>query len=152
MQEPGCKVLIFVQTKRLADQLTQKMRRNGLPGLCIHGDKSQTEREWVLREFKSGKAPILLATDIAARGLDVNDIKYVINFDYPSSSEDYVHRIGRTGRQNKKGTSYTFFTTQNAAQAGDLIKVLEEAKQNVPQELREMAFGRGGYQRSRERW
>lgn len=152
MQEPECKVLIFVQTKRLADQLTQKMRRNGLPGLCIHGDKSQTEREWVLGEFKSGKAPILLATDIAARGLDVNDIKYVINFDYPSSSEDYVHRIGRTGRQNKKGTSYTFFTTQNAAQAGDLIKVLEEAKQNVPQELREMAFGRGGYQRSRERW
>ncbi|VDL67038.1 unnamed protein product [Nippostrongylus brasiliensis] len=83
--------------------------------------------------------------------IDVDDIKYVINYDYPNNSEDYVHRIGRTGRRDKKGTAYTFFTPQNAAKARDLIKVLEEAGQNVPQPLRDLQ-GRGGSGNSRGRW
>ena len=144
MNQPECKTIIFTETKRKADDLTKWMRRDGWPALCIHGDKNQGERDWVLNEFKTGKTPILLATDVAARGLDVDDIKFVINYDYPNNSEDYVHRIGRTGRRDKKGTAYTFFTSQNAPKARDLIKVLEEAKQTVSNELRELAMRGGG--------
>ena len=71
------------------------MRKDGWPAMCIHGDKQQKERDWVLGEFKSGSTTILVATDVAARGLDVDDVKFVINYDYPNNSEDYIHRIGR---------------------------------------------------------
>lgn len=138
-KEDEYKSLIFVATKRKADDLTRNLRRDGVRALCIHGDKSQTEREWVLSEFKSGKAPILIATDVAARGLDVDDIKYVINYDYPKDSKDYIHRIGRTGRRDKRGVSYTFFTAGEADKVRDLIEVLEEAKQSVPDSLRSLA-------------
>ncbi|KAK6111379.1 DEAD/DEAH box helicase family protein [Brugia pahangi] len=157
MNKEDCKTIIFVETKRKADDLTRWMRRDGWPALCIHGDKGQSERDWALSEFRSGKTPILLATDVAARGLDVDDIKYVINFDYSNNSEDYVHRIGRTGRRDKTGVAYTFFTYANAPKAKDLIKVLEEANQSIPPELHQMAKdnfngGRGryggGYKRS----
>ncbi|CAD5223847.1 unnamed protein product [Bursaphelenchus okinawaensis] len=147
-QEKENKTLIFTQTKRKADDLTSAMRRDGWPALCIHGDKSQGERDWVMSEFKTGNAPILLATDVASRGLDVSDIKFVINYDYPNNSEDYVHRIGRTGRRDNKGTAYTFFTQTDAPKAKDLIKVLEEASQNVPDELREMGSGGGSFKSS----
>jgi ATP-dependent RNA helicase DDX5/DBP2/ATP-dependent RNA helicase DDX17 len=133
------KTLIFVETKRKADELTRYMRREGWPTLCIHGDKAQQERDWVLNEFKTGKSPILIATDVAARGLDVDDIKYVINFDFPHCSEDYIHRIGRTGRRDRKGTAYTFFTSSNAKSARDLIKILEEAHQEINPKLYELA-------------
>merc|ERR1719458_1680098 len=93
------KILVFVETKRKCDELTRLMRKDGWPAMCIHGDKQQTEREWVLTEFKTGKTAILVATDVAARGLDVDDVKFVINYDYPNNSEDYIHRIGRTGRK-----------------------------------------------------
>ncbi|CAD5218885.1 unnamed protein product [Bursaphelenchus okinawaensis] len=151
MKQPDYKTIIFVETKRKADDLTREMRRDGWPALCIHGDKEQRERDWVLSEFKAGKTPILLATDVAARGLDVSDIKFVINYDYPNNSEDYVHRIGRTGRRDQKGTAYTFFTPQNSAKAKDLVKVLDEAKQNVPDELRRMAESNFGGGRGRGR-
>jgi len=147
LNDPAPKVMVFVETKRKADDLTREMRRDGWPALCIHGDKEQRERDWVLSEFKNGKVPILLATDVAARGLDVDDIKVVINYDYPNNSEDYVHRIGRTGRRDKKGIAHTFFTPQNSAKANDLIKVLQEANQQVPPKLAELAhssYGRGG--------
>ena len=71
------------------------MRKDGWPAMCIHGDKQQKERDWVLGEFKSGSTTILVATDVAARGLDVDDVKFVINYDYPNNSEDYIHRIGK---------------------------------------------------------
>lgn len=105
------------------------MRREGYPAMCIHGDKQQKERDWVLGEFRKGSTTILVATDVAARGLDVDDIKFVINYDYPNNSEDYVHRIGRTGRRDKTGTAYTLFTPDNAAKAKDLMDVLTEARQ-----------------------
>lgn len=147
-KEKDHKTLIFVQTKRAADMLTNNMRRNNISALALHGDKSQSERDWVMNEFRSGRAPILVATDIAARGIDVNDVKVVINYDYPNDAEDYVHRIGRTARADKKGISYTFFTPLNAMdksnKAEGLIKVLEASKQEVPQELRDLAGG--GYQ------
>ena len=144
--EPHNKILIFVETKRKADELTRLMRRDGYPAMCIHGDKQQKERDWVLGEFRHGSTTILVATDVAARGLDVDDVKFVINFDYPNNSEDYIHRIGRTGRKDRTGTAYTLFTPNNAAKAGDLIDVLTEAKQVVNpklQELRGSGFGGG---------
>jgi len=97
--------------------------------------------------------PPPIATDVAARGLDVDDIKFVINYDYPNCSEDYVHRIGRTGRQDKKGTSYTFFTTANSKSAQDLIKVLEEAGQTVNPKLYNLVeIGKTMRSRGRGRW
>ncbi|KAK3578726.1 hypothetical protein CHS0354_010109 [Potamilus streckersoni] len=148
MQEKENKTLLFVETKRKADDLARRMKREGWPVMSIHGDKSQPERDWVLAEFRSGKCPILIATDVASRGLDVEDIKFVINFDYPNSSEDYVHRIGRTGRSTHTGTAYTFFTPNNSKQARDLIEVLKEASQVVNPKLAQLAdsakfLGRG---------
>ncbi|KAK6471601.1 putative ATP-dependent RNA helicase DDX17 [Huso huso] len=144
MAEKENKTIIFVETKKRCDELTRRMRRDGWPAMCIHGDKSQPERDWVLTEFRSGKAPILIATDVASRGLDVEDVKFVINYDYPNSSEDYVHRIGRTARSTKKGTAYTFFTPGNLRQARDLVRVLQEARQAVNPKLLQLAdSGRG---------
>merc|ERR1712125_143574 len=140
----GSKILIFAQTKRDGDDLTREMRTDGWPALCIHGDKKQEEREWVLKEFKEGKSPILIATDVASRGLDVKDIKYVINYDFPGQIEDYVHRVGRTGRAGATGSSYTFFTKDKFKHARELIDVLREANQPVPSELERLADDAGG--------
>uniref|UniRef100_A0A3Q2SW76 RNA helicase n=1 Tax=Fundulus heteroclitus TaxID=8078 RepID=A0A3Q2SW76_FUNHE len=144
MSEKENKTIIFVETKRRCDEITRRMRRDGWPAMGIHGDKSQQERDWVLNEFRFGKAPILIATDVASRGLDVEDVKFVINYDYPNSSEDYIHRIGRTARSQKTGTAYTFFTPNNMKQASDLISVLREANQAINPKLLQMAEDRGG--------
>ncbi|KAH0584943.1 ATP-dependent RNA helicase dbp2 [Termitomyces sp. 'cryptogamus'] len=140
----NAKVLIFVATKRVADDLTKYLRQDGWPALAIHGDKEQRERDWVLGEFKAGRSPILIATDVASRGLDVKDVGYVINYDFPNNCEDYIHRIGRTGRAGSKGTSYTYFTTDNAKSARELVNILREAKAVVPPQLEEMAMYGGG--------
>ncbi|TRY71889.1 hypothetical protein TCAL_06076 [Tigriopus californicus] len=142
--EPHNKILIFVETKRKADELTRLMRKDGYPAMCIHGDKQQKERDWVLGEFKHGATTILVATDVAARGLDVDDVKFVINYDYPNNSEDYIHRIGRTGRKDRTGTAYTLFTPGNSAKANDLVSVLQEAKQVVNPKLQELAHSSYG--------
>lgn len=108
VQKNYSKVLIFGRTKwgvqKLADELVQR----GFKAGAIHGNKSQNQRLRVLQEFKSDRIQILLATDVASRGLDIDDVSHVINFDMPVSYEDYIHRIGRTGRANKKGTALTF--------------------------------------------
>ncbi|KAK4876791.1 hypothetical protein RN001_009297 [Aquatica leii] len=137
--EPGAKTLIFVETKKKVETITRNIRRYGWQAVCMHGDKSQPERDHVMREFRNGKCNILVATDVAARGLDVDGIKYVINFDYPNSSEDYIHRIGRTGRSDSTGTSYAFFTPNNFKQAKDLVAVLKEANQVINPKLSEIA-------------
>ncbi|XP_076244219.1 ATP-dependent RNA helicase p62 isoform X1 [Calliopsis andreniformis] len=151
VNDDGGKTIIFVETKKKVENITRNIRRYGWPAVCMHGDKSQQERDHVLREFRNNKGSILVATDVAARGLDVDDVKYVINFDYPSSSEDYIHRIGRTGRSNCTGTSYAFFTPQNSRQAKDLINVLKEANQIVNPKLSELADRSGNYG-GRNRW
>ncbi|KAL1992179.1 hypothetical protein VTN49DRAFT_4211 [Thermomyces lanuginosus] len=152
MDNRSNKVLIFTGTKRVADDITRFLRQDGWPALSIHGDKQQSERDWVLNEFKTGKSPIMVATDVASRGIDVRDITHVINYDYPNNSEDYVHRIGRTGRAGAKGTAITFFTTDNAKQARDLITILNEAKQQVDPRLYEMARYSGGGGGGHHRW
>ena len=88
--------------------LTRELRLDGWPALSIHGDKKQEERTWVLSEFKNGRNPIMVATDVASRGLDVKDIRHVVNYDMPGQIEDYVHRIGRTGRAGSKGKASLF--------------------------------------------
>ncbi|KAL3156968.1 DEAD-box ATP-dependent RNA helicase 20 [Trebouxia sp. C0009 RCD-2024] len=140
----GSKILVFCETKRGCDGVTRQLRMDGWPALSIHGDKSQQERDWVLSEFKQNKSPIMLATDVAARGLDVKDIKAVINYDMPGTAEDYVHRIGRCGRAGATGIAYAMFTTANARLAKQLVGILEEAQQAVPSELRMYATVSGG--------
>ncbi|XP_022660336.1 ATP-dependent RNA helicase dbp2-like isoform X1 [Varroa destructor] len=143
-EEKDAKVLIFAETKKKVDDLSIRLRQCGFHAISIHGDKSQQERDWVLQGFRSGDCQTLVATDVAARGLDVDDIRYVVNYDYPHSSEDYIHRIGRTARSNKTGTAFTFFTSGNAKQARDLIGVLKEAGQMVTPELYQLAGSKAG--------
>ncbi|KAK9012494.1 hypothetical protein V6N11_040543 [Hibiscus sabdariffa] len=148
-QEPGSKIIIFCSTKKMCDQLARNLSRFG--AAAIHGDKSQADRDYVLSQFRSGRTPVLVATDVAARGLDVKDIRVVINYDFPTGVEDYVHRIGRTGRAGATGLAFTFFGDQDSKYASDLIKILEGANQRVPAELHEMASRSGGMGRPR-RW
>jgi len=139
MRERDNKTIIFVETKKKADNICRELKRSNFPAVAIHGDKSQNERDAALSDFKTGRRPVMVATDVASRGIDVHDIRYVINFDYPGSSEDYVHRIGRTARSNASGVSHTFFTPQNKYKAKELVKVLIEAGQRVPFQLAECA-------------
>ncbi|XP_063382595.1 uncharacterized protein LOC134669006 [Cydia fagiglandana] len=133
------KILVFTNTKRSVDHLTLTLKRNGWPAVGIHGDKTQLQRDTIIRKFKTGNTNILVATDVAARGLDVDGITHVINYDFPQTSEDYIHRIGRTGRYDKKGEAHTLFTEEDARLAKSLIAVLKEANQEPPEELDELA-------------
>ena len=145
------KTLIFAETKRDVDFLERILRREGHNVSSIHGGKTQMQRDSVLSRFRNGFTPILIATDVAARGIDVSDIKYVINYEFPRNVEDYVHRIGRTGRAGKSGTSYAFFSESNYKLAKPLIEILKKAQQEIPDELMEMAnpFSRGKQQNQR---
>ena len=137
--------LIFVETKRGADSLEDFLCSQGFPATSIHGDRSQYERENALKLFRSGRAPILVATDVAARGLDIPNVTHVINFDLPTDIDDYVHRIGRTGRAGKKGLATAFFNEQNVGIARDLVEIMGEANQDVPSWLQSFAAeSRGG--------
>jgi ATP-dependent RNA helicase DBP3 len=129
------RILIFVLYKREAVVLQNTLQNKGYSVTAIHGDKGQHDRTAALEEFKSGRIPLLIATDVAARGLDIPQVEYVLNYSFPLTVEDYVHRIGRTGRGGATGTSHTFFTDFDKGLAGALVGVLQEAKQEVPQEI-----------------
>lgn len=131
--------LIFMETKKGADALEHWLSRNGFPATAIHGDKVQFEREQALRSFRSGATPIMVATDVAARGLDISNVSHVINFDLPKAIDDYVHRIGRTGRAGKAGVATAFFNDNNAPLAKALVELMQEAKQEVPDWLTQCA-------------
>ncbi|KAI4453988.1 atp-dependent rna helicase rhle-related [Holotrichia oblita] len=119
-------VLIFARTKHGADKLCDKLRRAGIHGRAIHGDKSQGARQDALSDFKSGKCRVLVATDIAARGLDIDDITHVINYELPSEAETYVHRIGRTGRAGKAGTAISFCDFDEEKLLKDIEKLIKK--------------------------
>ncbi|PAA65435.1 hypothetical protein BOX15_Mlig002102g1 [Macrostomum lignano] len=129
------KTLIFCDTKRGVDQLADRLQRRRLDCMAIHGDKPQATRDNVLRKFREGRCNILVATDVASRGLDIDHIEYVINYDFPTHMEEYVHRIGRTARSENRGTAYTFFTRKNVKFASELMEVLDEANQDIPSQL-----------------
>lgn len=124
--------LIFVETKKGADALEEFLYQYNHPVTSIHGDRTQKEREEALRCFRSGDCPILVATAVAARGLDIPHVKHVINFDLPSDVEEYVHRIGRTGRMGNLGVATSFFNEKNRNICSDLMELLIETKQEVP--------------------
>ena len=96
-------VLVFVRTKNGANNLAKQLERDGISSTAIHGDRSQPQRTQALEEFKQGEVRVLVATDVAARGLDIEDLPHVTNFELPNTPEDYIHRIGRTGRAGTKG-------------------------------------------------
>ncbi|CAH1782244.1 unnamed protein product, partial [Owenia fusiformis] len=137
---PDSLTLTFVETKKGADSLEEFLYGQGYPATSIHGDRSQREREAALDAFRHGKSPILVATAVAARGLDIPNVKHVINFDLPGDIEEYVHRIGRTGRVGNLGLATSFFNIKNKNLLRDLMDLLVEAHQEVPSWLESMAY------------
>ncbi|XP_047071219.1 DEAD-box ATP-dependent RNA helicase 5-like [Lolium rigidum] len=133
------RVLIFVLYKKEAGRVEAMLNKRGWKAVSVHGDKAQHDRTKALSLFKEGKCPLMIATDVASRGLDIPDVEVVINYSFPLTTEDYVHRIGRTGRAGKKGVAHTFFMQENKGLAGELVNVLREADQVVPPSL--MKFG-----------
>lgn len=143
--------LVFVETKKGADSLENWLCRNQFPATTIHGNRTQQEREYALRSFKSGQTPILVATDVAARGLDIPHVAHVVNFDLPNDIDDYVHRIGRTGRAGKTGLATAFFNENNANLARPLADLMQESNQEVPAWLPRYAAARASYGGGRNR-
>jgi ATP-dependent RNA helicase RhlE len=120
------RVLVFTRTKHRADTITKKLGRNRISAEAIHGNKSQNARERALDNFKSGRTRVLVATDIAARGLDIDDVTHVINFDLPNIPESYVHRIGRTARAGASGIAYSFCDAEETEFLRDIEKVTRQ--------------------------
>ena len=112
--------LVFVRTKHGADRVARRLARSGHAAIQIHGDRSQSQRNQALRNFSEGRHRVLVATDVAARGLDVANVAHVVNFDLPKVAEDFVHRVGRTGRASAKGVASTF---AGPAEHGELRKI-----------------------------
>ncbi len=133
------RVLIFVLYKKEAARMETYLNSRGWSCGAIHGDMSQDARTRAFHGFRDGTVPLLVATDVAARGLDIPAVEYVINYSFPLTIEDYVHRIGRTGRAGKSGIAHTFFTVLDKAHAGELVNVLNDKGQQVPEAL--LKFG-----------
>lgn len=136
--------LVFTATKRGADEIEYLLNEQGLSATVIHGDKTQYERERALNQFRKGQVNTLVATDVAARGLDIPNVKWVIQYDLPSTIDDYVHRIGRTGRCGNEGTALAFVNNNNGNIIGDLLEILKESKQEVPTWLSQLRQNRRG--------
>ena len=118
---------------------------------AIHGDKSQQGRDWVLGQFRAGALPVMVATDVAGRGLDVKDVTAVVNYDAPSCAEDYVHRVGRAGRAGASGVAVTLLVPADAPVARELASMLQKSRAGVPSALQQVAGGgRGG--EAQRRW
>jgi ATP-dependent RNA helicase DDX3X len=159
------KTLMFTNKKSNCDWLVRMLNRRGISAVAIHGDLAQRAREYSIHAFKSGRASVLVGTDVAARGLDIPNVKHVINYDLPPQIDDYVHRIGRTGRAGNTGKA-TSFVCRGSGQDGDdkilpdLVKTLTESKEEVPdwlndyvESIRGRQQGYSGHRRSRPgRW
>ncbi|KAI1416014.1 P-loop containing nucleoside triphosphate hydrolase protein [Hypoxylon sp. FL1857] len=137
-KDEDARTLVFVERQEKADDLLKELLRKGYPCMSIHGGKDQIDRDSTIEDFKHGVVPILIATSVAARGLDVKQLKLVVNYDAPNHLEDYVHRAGRTGRAGNKGTAVTFVTGDQENCAPGIAKALEQSGQPVPPQLDEM--------------
>lgn len=133
------RILVFALYKKEAERLEYTLKREGYDVCSIHGNKQQTARTQALSDFKDGTCPLMVATDVAARGLDIPNVEVVLNYTFPLTIEDYVHRIGRTGRAGKTGISYTFFQPTDKSHAGELQQVMRQAGQEPPEDL--LKFG-----------
>ena len=138
--------LVFVRTKHGADRVARKLARSGHAAIQIHGDRSQSQRNQALRNFSEGRHRVLVATDVAARGIDVANVAHVVNFDLPKVAEDFVHRVGRTGRASAKGSSFNVCRTGRAQRsAQDRTRTFDpdEALQGARRECRHSQRERG---------
>lgn len=150
LQRTGGTAIIFTKMKKTCAWLHQMLSKAGAPIVALHGDMDQAGRDKALHAFKSGRAKVLVATDVAQRGLDIKNVQFVVNYDVPQNIEDYVHRIGRTGRAGEKGDSYTCLGAGDEAIARQIMEVFRKAGQEIPKELKEIAegtswgFGGGG--------
>ncbi|CAG9460540.1 unnamed protein product [Pedinophyceae sp. YPF-701] len=133
------KVLVFVATHEKCDNMYRDLLRLGYPCLSLHGGKEQADRQCTIEDFKGGVSNIMVATSVAARGLDVKDLVLVVNYDPPNHLEDYVHRVGRTGRAGNKGTAITFISEEEEAVAPDLARAMRDAGKPVPEDLLALA-------------
>jgi ATP-dependent RNA helicase DeaD len=120
LDEKHPKAMVFCATKRKTDQVTKKLLADNYPAGAIHGDVAQNKREKVIKAFKDGSISILVATDVAARGLDISDVEYVFNYDAPMDPDTYVHRIGRTGRAGKEGIAVSLFLPEERGMVRDI--------------------------------
>jgi len=141
---PADRVIIFTNTKRMCEDLARDLWQDRISCATIHGDREQRERDQALHAFKTGRCPVLAATDVAARGLDIKGVQLVINFDVAQSTEDHIHRIGRTGRAGVPGTAVTFVDHSEGRQAREVMRTMEKVGQTIPDELRELARSAGG--------
>ncbi|CAG8441068.1 2427_t:CDS:10 [Funneliformis caledonium] len=139
--DPDARTLIFVDRQEAADNLLRDLIRKGYACMSLHGGKDQLDRDSTIADFKSGVCQLLIATSVAARGLDVKQLKLVINYECPNHMEDYVHRVGRTGRAGNKGTAYTFITPEQDRYAMDIVKALKLSGGHVSPELQALADG-----------
>lgn len=137
--DEDARTLIFVDRQEAADSLLAQLMRKGYPCNALHGGKDQYDRDSTISDFKAGIFPILVATSVAARGLDVKQLKLVINYDCPNHMEDYVHRVGRTGRAGNTGTAITFVGEDQERYAFDIAKALRLSQADIPDALKQMS-------------
>ena len=140
-EDPECRTLVFVDRQEAADNLLRELMRKGYLCMSLHGGKDQVDRDSTIADFKSGVVPIVIATSVAARGLDVKQLKLVINYDAPNHMEDYVHRAGRTGRAGNKGTCVSFITPEQERYSVDIYRALKASNVTIPKDLEELANG-----------
>lgn len=133
------RMLIFVERQEDADHLLRNLIRRSYPCQSLHGGRDQADRDATIADFRSGVTSILIATSVAARGLDVPGIEMVVNYDCPNHMEDYVHRVGRTGRAGRSGIAFTFITPEQDRYAADIVKALRASKASVPEELERLS-------------
>jgi ATP-dependent RNA helicase RhlE len=134
-QTPYTRALVFTRTKHGADRVVRQLAKAGVLAVALHGNKTQSARTRALSAFRSAQTPVLVATDIAARGLDVDDISHVINYDLTPDPETYIHRIGRTGRAGATGTAVSFCTSQEHADLRAIERLIREPLQRAPGQL-----------------
>ena len=137
-KDQDARSLIFVERQETADGVLKDLLKKGYPSVSIHGGREQIDRDQAISDFKAGIYPVMIATSVAARGLDVKQLKLVVNFDAPNHIEDYVHRSGRTGRAGNTGTAVTFVTPQQDRFAHFFIKALTDSKQEIPEALKKL--------------
>lgn len=143
-----------METKRGVDELVFQMRKGNYNCAAIHGDKSQNERNYVVDNFKQGNIPILIATDVIGRGIDFPNVSYIFNYDMPKNIDDYIHRIGRTGRCGNEGNAISFLNESSSQLIQELYSLLKKQKKVIPETLVELynefklgssGFTNGGY-------
>jgi ATP-dependent RNA helicase DDX46/PRP5 len=138
-EDEDTRCLVFVERQETADELFKELGKKHYPSVSIHGGREQIDRDEAIQNFKQGVFPVMIATSVAARGLDVKQLKMVVNFDCPNHNEDYVHRCGRTGRAGNTGTAVTFVMPDQDRYAAFLVKSLADSKQEVPADLQALA-------------